>query len=100
MQHAIVVHPHDVPGTYESDPIRVDAESGETFETYTPSTGEKIGDLAKAGRADAQGAVGLFFLSGALALVGLRIVFGGRSTAPTPRFHSGACSDTPLSAVP
>ncbi|MFM7224019.1 MAG: aldehyde dehydrogenase family protein [Actinomycetota bacterium] len=35
----------------------VDAESGETFETYAPSTGEKIGDLAKAGRADAQRAV-------------------------------------------
>jgi len=35
----------------------VDAASGETFETYAPSTGEKIGDLAKAGRDDAGRAV-------------------------------------------
>ena len=35
----------------------VDAKSGETFETYAPSTGEKIADVAKAGREDAQRAV-------------------------------------------
>ena len=35
----------------------VDARSGETFETYAPSTGEKIADVAKAGREDAQRAV-------------------------------------------
>jgi acyl-CoA reductase-like NAD-dependent aldehyde dehydrogenase len=35
----------------------VDAESGETFPTYAPSTGEKIADVAKAGREDAQRAV-------------------------------------------
>ncbi|HET9729755.1 MAG TPA: aldehyde dehydrogenase family protein [Acidimicrobiia bacterium] len=35
----------------------VDAASGETFPTYAPSTGEKISDLAKAGREDAQRAV-------------------------------------------
>ena len=31
----------------------VDAKSGETFPTYAPSTGEKIADVAKAGRDDA-----------------------------------------------
>jgi aldehyde dehydrogenase (NAD+) len=35
----------------------VDAQSGETFPTYAPSTGEKITDVAKAGRDDAQRAV-------------------------------------------
>src|ERR1700675_725028 len=35
----------------------VDAKSGETFPTYAPSTGEKIADVAKAGREDAQLAV-------------------------------------------
>ena len=35
----------------------VDAQSGETFPTYAPSTGEKIADVAKAGREDAQRAV-------------------------------------------
>src|ERR1700751_4788213 len=35
----------------------VDAQSGETFPTYAPSTGEKIADVAKAGRDDAQRAV-------------------------------------------
>jgi acyl-CoA reductase-like NAD-dependent aldehyde dehydrogenase len=35
----------------------VDAASGETFETYAPSTGEKIADVAKAGRDDAVRAV-------------------------------------------
>jgi acyl-CoA reductase-like NAD-dependent aldehyde dehydrogenase len=35
----------------------VDAQSGETFATYAPSTGEKITDVAKAGREDAQRAV-------------------------------------------
>jgi len=35
----------------------VDAQSGETFPTYAPSTGEKIADVAKAGRDDAQKAV-------------------------------------------
>jgi acyl-CoA reductase-like NAD-dependent aldehyde dehydrogenase len=35
----------------------VDAQSGETFPTYAPSTGEKITDVAKAGREDAQRAV-------------------------------------------
>src|SRR3954451_17613131 len=34
-----------------------DAQSGETFPTYAPSTGEKIADVAKAGRDDAQRAV-------------------------------------------
>ena len=31
----------------------VDAQSGETFPTFAPSTGEKIADVAKAGREDA-----------------------------------------------
>jgi acyl-CoA reductase-like NAD-dependent aldehyde dehydrogenase len=35
----------------------VDAQSGETFPTYAPSTGEKITDLAKAGREDAKRAI-------------------------------------------
>src|SRR5215470_13500375 len=35
----------------------VDAQSGETFPTYAPSTGEKIADVAKASREDAQKAV-------------------------------------------
>jgi acyl-CoA reductase-like NAD-dependent aldehyde dehydrogenase len=35
----------------------VAAQSGETFATYAPSTGEKIGDVAKAGREDAVKAV-------------------------------------------
>ena len=35
----------------------VDAASGETFESYAPSTGEKIADVAKANREDAQRAV-------------------------------------------
>jgi aldehyde dehydrogenase (NAD+) len=35
----------------------VDAQSGETFPTFAPSTGEKIADVAKAGREDAQRAV-------------------------------------------
>ncbi|MFN8034604.1 MAG: aldehyde dehydrogenase family protein [Acidimicrobiia bacterium] len=35
----------------------VDAQSGETFPTYAPSTGEKIADLAKAGREDAVAAL-------------------------------------------
>jgi aldehyde dehydrogenase (NAD+) len=35
----------------------VDAASGDTFPTYAPSTGEKIADLAKAGREDAQAAI-------------------------------------------
>ncbi|MCU1430715.1 MAG: Aldehyde Dehydrogenase [Actinomycetia bacterium] len=35
----------------------VDAQAGETFPTYAPSTGEKIADLAKAGREDAQRAI-------------------------------------------
>ncbi len=35
----------------------VDAQSGETFPTYAPSTGEKIADVAKAGRDDAARAV-------------------------------------------
>jgi acyl-CoA reductase-like NAD-dependent aldehyde dehydrogenase len=35
----------------------VDAQYEETFETYAPSTGEKIADVAKAGREDAQRAV-------------------------------------------
>src|SRR6476469_4188911 len=35
----------------------VDAKSGETFPTYAPSTGQKIADVAKAGRDDAQRAV-------------------------------------------
>jgi acyl-CoA reductase-like NAD-dependent aldehyde dehydrogenase len=34
-----------------------DAQSGETFPTFAPSTGEKIADVAKAGREDAQRAV-------------------------------------------
>jgi len=34
-----------------------DAQSGETFPTYAPSTGEKIADVAKAGREDAARAV-------------------------------------------
>ena len=32
-------------------------QSGETFPTYAPSTGEKIADVAKAGREDAQRAI-------------------------------------------
>ena len=35
----------------------VDAQSGESFPTYAPSTGEKIADVAKAGREDARRAV-------------------------------------------
>src|SRR5690349_11418258 len=35
----------------------VDAQAGETFPTFAPSTGEKIADVAKAGREDAQKAV-------------------------------------------
>ncbi len=35
----------------------VDAESGDTFPTFAPSTGEKIADVAKAGREDAAKAV-------------------------------------------
>src|SRR3954447_20982031 len=35
----------------------VDAQSGETFPTFAPSTGEKIADVAKAGREDAQRAI-------------------------------------------
>ena len=35
----------------------VAAQSGETFATYAPSTGEKIADVAKAGREDAVKAV-------------------------------------------
>jgi aldehyde dehydrogenase len=35
----------------------VNAQSGETFPTYAPSTGEKIADVAKAGREDARRAV-------------------------------------------
>ena len=35
----------------------VDAEGGETFPTYAPSTGEKISDVAKASRADAVRAI-------------------------------------------
>jgi acyl-CoA reductase-like NAD-dependent aldehyde dehydrogenase len=35
----------------------VSAQSGETFPTFAPSTGEKISDVAKAGREDAQKAV-------------------------------------------
>src|ERR1039458_10422303 len=35
----------------------VNAQSGETFTTYAPSTGEKIADVAKAGREDARRAV-------------------------------------------
>ena len=31
--------------------------SGETFPTFAPSTGEKIADVAKAGREDAQRAI-------------------------------------------
>ena len=31
----------------------VDAQSGETFATYDPATGEKIADVAKAGKEDA-----------------------------------------------
>ena len=32
-------------------------KSGETFPTFAPSTGEKIADVAKAGREDAQRAI-------------------------------------------
>ena len=32
-------------------------QSGETFPTFAPSTGEKIADVAKAGRDDAQRAI-------------------------------------------
>ncbi|MCU1352444.1 MAG: Aldehyde Dehydrogenase, partial [Acidimicrobiales bacterium] len=35
----------------------VDAIAGETFETNDPATGQKIGDVAKAGREDAQRAI-------------------------------------------
>jgi acyl-CoA reductase-like NAD-dependent aldehyde dehydrogenase len=35
----------------------VDPKSGETFPTFAPSTGEKIADVAKAGREDAQAAI-------------------------------------------
>jgi len=35
----------------------VDAQSGETFTTYAPSTGEKLAEVAKAGRDDAARAV-------------------------------------------
>ena len=35
----------------------VDAKSGEAFPTFAPSTGEKIADVAKAGREDAQAAI-------------------------------------------
>ncbi|HVJ98862.1 MAG TPA: aldehyde dehydrogenase family protein, partial [Acidimicrobiia bacterium] len=35
----------------------VAAQSGETFPTFAPSTGEEIGQVAKAGRDDAQAAV-------------------------------------------
>jgi aldehyde dehydrogenase (NAD+) len=35
----------------------VDAASGETFETFDPATGEKIADVAKAGREDAVRAI-------------------------------------------
>ena len=35
----------------------VDPQAGETFPTFAPSTGEKIADVAKAGREDAQRAV-------------------------------------------
>src|SRR5690348_920288 len=35
----------------------VAAQSGETFPTFAPSTGEKIADVAKASREDAQNAV-------------------------------------------
>ena len=34
-----------------------EAASGETFPTHAPSTGEKIADVAKAGREDAQRAI-------------------------------------------
>src|SRR5712691_12279648 len=39
------------------DGVWADAQAGETFPTYAPSTGEKIADVAKAGREDAQRAV-------------------------------------------
>src|SRR4029077_14262411 len=39
------------------DGVWADAQSGETFPTYAPSTGEKIADVAKAGREDAQKAI-------------------------------------------
>src|SRR6202162_6117145 len=39
------------------DGVWADAQSGETFPTFAPSTGEKIADVAKAGREDAQRAV-------------------------------------------
>jgi aldehyde dehydrogenase (NAD+) len=35
----------------------VDAKSGETFETHSPATGEKIADIAKAGTEDAELAI-------------------------------------------
>src|ERR1700675_2690148 len=35
----------------------VDAQSGETLPTYAPSTGEKIADVARAGRDEAKRAV-------------------------------------------
>jgi acyl-CoA reductase-like NAD-dependent aldehyde dehydrogenase len=35
----------------------VDAQSGDTFETHDPATGQKIGDVAKAGREDAVRAI-------------------------------------------
>src|SRR5258706_7506917 len=34
-----------------------EAKSGESFPTYAPSTGEKIADVGKAGREDAQKAI-------------------------------------------
>jgi aldehyde dehydrogenase (NAD+) len=39
------------------DGVWADAQSGETFPTHAPSTGEKIADVAKAGRDDAKRAV-------------------------------------------
>ena len=39
------------------DGERCDAASGETFETHDPATGEKIADVAKAGREDAVRAI-------------------------------------------
>src|SRR5205823_12237456 len=39
------------------DGVWADAQSGETFPTFAPSTGEKIADVAKAGREDAQKAI-------------------------------------------
>ena len=39
------------------DGERCDAASGETFATHDPATGEKIADVAKAGREDAVRAI-------------------------------------------